>query len=131
VTGASETGDFNLHAFLWDGTRMVDLGTGRGEAINASGQVTGFSGGHAFLWDGTAMLDLNAFIPDPLQRFITLEFGVDINDRGQILVNGFDSRTGQNRAYVLSPIVTVPEPGTRALLGLGPLGSGLTRRRAN
>ena len=45
--------------------------------------------------------------------------GVDINDLGQILANGFDSRTGESHAYLVSPIVTVPEPGTLALLGLG------------
>ena len=45
--------------------------------------------------------------------------GVDINDLGQILANGFDSRTGESHAYVLSPIVTVPEPGTLALLVAG------------
>ena len=47
VTGYADTaGDDTIHAFLWDGTRMQDLGTlgGRhsfGVAINDSGQVTG------------------------------------------------------------------------------------------
>ena len=78
---------------------------------------------HAFLWDGTTMLDLNALIDpaDPLQPFVTLDAGVEVNDLGQILALGFDSRFGL-RTYLLSPIVTVPEPGTLALLGLG-LGS--------
>ena len=76
VTGGASVQLFN-HAFLWDGTMMGDLGTlvdnaegfSAGSDINASGQVTGFSGQaigttgdvvflHAFLWDGTTMLDL-------------------------------------------------------------------------
>ena len=117
---------------------MLDLGTlggtfSQGLAINASGQVTGISDTaddgavHAFLWDGTTMQDLNALIDpaDPLQPFVTLSDGVDINDLGQILANGFDSRTGECHAYLVSPIVTVPEPGTLALLGLGPARSRL------
>ena len=67
MTGYPKRPMWKVHAFLWDGTRMLDLGTlggssSQGVAINASGQVTGFAdgrwGGHAFLWDGTTMVDL-------------------------------------------------------------------------
>jgi probable HAF family extracellular repeat protein len=118
VTGFSNlTGNATTHAFLWNGTTMQDLGTlggsfGLGRAINASGQVTGYglttgdTAQHAFLWDGTRMHDLNALIgtADPLQPYVTLIEGRDINDRGQIVANGFDSRTGEQHAYLISPI---------------------------
>ncbi len=107
------------HAFLWDGTTMRDLGTlgGRdssGRAINASGQVTGIAAttgdeaSHAFLWDGTALRDLNDLVDpaDPLKPYVTLTSGVDINDLGQIVANGVDSRTRTTRTRTSSHPVT-------------------------
>ena len=115
ITGQSAT-NAGGNAFLWDGTAMRDLGTlggtvSFGTDINDAGQVTGFAltsdtSVHAFLWDGTEMLDLNSLVEttDPLQPFVTLLEGIDINDLGQILAHGTDSRTGQLHAYVVSPI---------------------------
>jgi probable HAF family extracellular repeat protein len=66
VTGVAVTSAGQGHAFLWTpGQGMIDLGTlegsttSRGSAVNASGQVTGFSGSHAFRWTPeSGMLDL-------------------------------------------------------------------------
>jgi|GEM_PF-976636 len=123
VTGWSNTKkNAALDAFIWrnDGTKMLDLGTlsggtiSFGASINAAGQVVGYSAvavgpDHAFLWrnDGTKMQDLNALIDpaDPLKPYVLLEFGDAINDAGQILVDGIDSRTGQTHAYLLQGTV--------------------------
>lgn len=71
VAGTSETATGAMHAFLFDGKTMIDLGTlgknrfSDARAINDSGQVAGdsFSGGfdtnsHAFLYDAAGMHDL-------------------------------------------------------------------------
>jgi len=65
VTGRSTTAGGETHAFLWNGTTMLDFGEGEGRAINASGQATGYVRvlsadglAHAFLWDGTLLHDL-------------------------------------------------------------------------
>ena len=120
------------HAFVWlnDGTAMKDLGTLGGnsssaEDINFSGQVTGsatLSGNtvtHAFLWrnDGTKIQDLNSLIDpkDPLKSHITLNSGIFINDSGDILAYGTDSRTGvKDLPYLLQGTVLTLSPRSLA-----------------
>jgi probable HAF family extracellular repeat protein len=66
-------GDFLHHPFLWDGKRMIDLGTfggnnGEADWINDGGDVVGIAeepvfcpngnGGHAFLWSNGVLHDL-------------------------------------------------------------------------
>jgi probable HAF family extracellular repeat protein len=123
ITGSSDTLRYlKAHAFVWmnDGTPMKNLGTfggtrSQGNDINASGQVTGnaYLAGdtvsHAFLWrnDGTKIQDLNTLIDstDPLKPYITLTSGRFINDSGNVLAYGTDSRTGLSNPYLLQGTV--------------------------
>jgi probable HAF family extracellular repeat protein len=85
VAGTIDARDGSLHAFLYDGTKMIDLGTMGGagseaHAINQRGQVVGRAYGQgwsrAFLYDGT-MRDLGTFGgADAL--------AADINESGQV-----------------------------------------------
>jgi probable HAF family extracellular repeat protein len=78
-----------------------------GTSINSSGQVLGYSGtgngcvGSAFVWeDGGPIVDLNTLIP-PNSSLQLYETG-QINDRGEIAVNGSDM-DGNNHAVLLIP----------------------------
>jgi len=79
-----------------------------GTSINASGQVLGYSGpgdgclgGSAFLWeDGGPIVDLNTLIP-PNSGIQLYETG-QINDRGEIAVNGLDANKN-NHDILLIP----------------------------
>ena len=117
VTGSSDiTGNAARHAFLWDGHTMQDLGAlggsgSAGLAINASGLVVGATGdaeSRAFVWIEGTLYDLNSLIDpaDPLKPHVTLTRAEDINDRGQVLAAGVDSRTSGRRLYVVSPVAT-------------------------
>jgi probable HAF family extracellular repeat protein len=109
---------------------MQDLGTlaggavSQGDAINDKGQVTGtaYTVGnaepHAFLWNGSAMLDLNKIV-QPLQPHVTLMLGIAINNRGQILADGYDSNLNQTHAYLVSP---TPPGTTTTIEGVSPVG---------
>ena len=84
---------------------MTDLGSGRGTAINASGQVVG--GEHSddpqFLYSDSIRTNLNTLI-DPDSGWV-LETANSINDNGWITGRG--TIGGVGHAFILIP---VPEP---------------------
>jgi probable HAF family extracellular repeat protein len=78
-----------------------------GTSINSSGQVLGYSGtgggcvGSAFVWqDDGPIVDLNTLVP-PNSGIQLYETG-QINDRGEIAVNGLDAN-GNNHDILLIP----------------------------
>jgi probable HAF family extracellular repeat protein len=136
VAGTSNIGSDTVnHAFLYDGTTMLDLGTalGRnaeGRSINSSDVVVGNLTSPAnsldslgFVYLNGSVQDLNTLI-DPASGWnITHAYG--INDNGWITGYGTNN-LGQIHAFILTP---VPEPAAAALLGLGGFCSLAWRRR--
>ncbi len=133
VVGSEDSGVTNVYrAFLWrnDGTPMFDLGNlsaisadAWAEDINDSGWVVGISAvdsgyNHAFLWkdNGQGMKDLNDLIDpsDPLKSYITLDGAQAINDAGDIVAVGGDSRTGEEHTYLLRGSTLVISPRSLA-----------------
>ena len=110
VTGqfvtTDNSGNSAIHAFLYSGGSMTDLGTlggnsSSGIGINASGQVTGnsYTTGnyfyHAFLYSGGSMTDLGT-LPGG-----SYSGGSGINDSGQV-TGFFTSGVGTVHAFLYS-----------------------------
>ncbi len=142
VVGASSVNNSATiyHAFLYNGSTMVDLTPGsafdnlvsQANGINASGQVVGSYGINSldtdgFLYTGGVLTDLNTLISPGLGLTITGAFG--INDAGQIAAIGKDGQDNYHALLLTSPAVIVPEPPTLALICTGAvLGLGLRRK---
>jgi probable HAF family extracellular repeat protein len=89
------------HPFLWDGGRLIDLGTlggdtGNAESLNDATEVVGeadlpgASGSqlhHAFLWRRGVMMDLGTQDGDPCS------LALSINSRGQVVGGSTDCST--------------------------------------
>ena len=104
--------------FVWqNGTTtslplIVGVG-GTAQAINDLGEIVGSEddngGGTALLWRNDTVFDLNTRVStsDPLQPYVHLQQGRLINNVGQIVATGADSRANPNFAqntYLLTPV---------------------------
>ena len=79
-------------------------------AINERQQIVGVSsspmdGSVAVIWEHGVPMQLMMRANDPSAGYVTLEEAKGINERGQIIARGFDSRLGFGaRAYLLTPV---------------------------
>jgi probable HAF family extracellular repeat protein len=114
VAGLSDlAGDATAHAFLWtEDNGLQDLGTLPGDVLSLSsgmnnkGQIVGQSCDvngkcSAFLWESGVMTDLNKLIPSGSS--LSLIYGADINDRGEIAGQAYDPNTGETPAFLAIP----------------------------
>ena len=123
------TTDDRVHAFLHDGSKMIDLGSLGAKGyrwgsdvsvalgINNSDQVVGYSflaaigdmpiQQVAFLWSRDAsgvgkMVNLNKLVVNGNNYLLTS--ATAINDNGQIVASALDLQSGNTRAVLLTPI---------------------------
>jgi hypothetical protein len=117
VTGASQEwvkemfDPVPLGAFLYANGTLTHLPSGAnvGLGINSGNYVVGDGANNAFFYNGV-VLDLNSFVlaTDSLKPFVTLTDARGINDTGLVVVNGVDSRTQADHAYLLqAPLIQV------------------------
>ena len=161
ATTTSNFGYWTKHAYAVLGGVSHDLGTlgtlGDGSfsvatAINDLGEVVGHADSqslsnthnlspldlaklqHAFLYDSGKMIDLNSLVSPAMH--LTLTDAISINNKGQILVEGYYGSNYEESSYLLTPVTmfapaavtTAPEPTSLAILGLGAVLVGFRRR---
>jgi uncharacterized membrane protein len=100
--------------FLWQNGTTTPLppipgmaATGTAAAINDRGQIVGDSSSLAVLWQNGTAIDLNTRVAptDPLQPYVHLQSATLINNLGQIVASGYDSRGGASgNWYLLTPV---------------------------
>ena len=104
----------SVRPFLWQDGMTTQLPAPRGLAptgvasgINDWGQIVGSMSSVAILWQNGTPIDLNTRIArnDPLRRFVYLQGATQINNVGQIVANGTDSRNSAAVGvwYLLTP----------------------------
>jgi probable HAF family extracellular repeat protein len=134
IVGQSAAAGQLLHAFLWRGGGMEDLGTLPGDnrsyasAINSRGQIVGWSGHatgviidytRAVLWSDGTIVKLDELIP--ADSGWTLDIAAAINSSGQIAGTGH--RNELARPFLLTPIRSSPSincSSTMIRVGCGP-----------
>jgi probable HAF family extracellular repeat protein len=115
VVGITNSGSGN-QAIMWTSSTATTLpalpgGTNAGAyGINSSGQIVGFAvnaskAQRAVMWGGGSVTDLNSRIlaSDPLKPYVTITLAQGVNDSGQVLALGTDSRGSGTHTYVLTP----------------------------
>lgn len=109
VVGYALDPQSQVHAVLWRGNTLVDLGLGRAVDVNANGTVIGEAPvEQAFVWQGTRRFLTEAIDPaDPAKGSLRLRSAIAINEAGQILASGYDLRLEDPlvRSYVLTPVL--------------------------
>jgi len=134
VAGMSQTDSDEWHAFLHKGGIMHDLGAPGGErsrpiGLTNNGQTVieaQYADGtrRVFIYgvDGTQTHDLNDLVDptDPLKPYVQLTsagFRDPVNEFGQIIARGRDSRRSRSRAYLLTPVDSTPPIVKASLTG--------------
>jgi probable HAF family extracellular repeat protein len=144
IVGHARRSDGRYHAALWDNGAVIDLGalsndpfaSSNAVSINEDGAIVGYSSddvgyGRATLWTDGVITDLNTFLSAQAKaEGWILTYASDINDKGWIVGNAYNTITDKTRAFLLAS--AVPEPSTYLMLGIGiALALVAARRRAD